>query len=167
MADRAQPLRLFLDTGVILEGCFGRWGASKGVLILATERGLYTVVLVEAVERELQRSVAYTLPPSVPREARDAAAEQVSGWLQRVRIERWPLPSAEVIERHAPVLMPVLRHRNDLPAVVSAVQARPDWVISANQEHWSDVLAERTGLRIVTPREFLGRLRPVQAEQSE
>jgi hypothetical protein len=29
------------------------------------------------------------------------------------------------------------------------------------------VLAERTGLRIVTPREFLGRLRPVQAEQSE
>lgn len=167
MADRAQPLRLFLDTGVILEGCFGHWGASKGVLILATEQRLYTVVLAEAVERELQRNVAYTLPPSVAREARDAAAEQVSGWLQRVRIERWPLPSAEDIERYAPVLMPVLRHRNDLPAVVSAVQARPDWVISANQEHWSDVLAERTGLRIVTPREFLGRLRPVQAEQPE
>ena len=55
-ADRAQPLWLFLDTGVILEGCFGRWGASKGVLVLATERRLYTVVLAEAVERELQRN---------------------------------------------------------------------------------------------------------------
>ena len=43
-AGSAQPLRLFLDTGVILQGCFGRWGASKGVLILATERRLYTVV---------------------------------------------------------------------------------------------------------------------------
>ena len=125
------------------------------------------MVLAEAVERELQRTVAYTLTPPVPTRVRDAAAEEVSGWLRRVRIERWPLPSADDIERYAPALMPVLRHRNDLPAVVSAVQARPDWVISANQEHWSDVLAERTGLRMVTPREFLGRLLPVQVEQAE
>jgi hypothetical protein len=47
------------------------------VLILATERKLYTVLLAEAVERELQRNVAYTLPPSVPPEARDVAAEEV------------------------------------------------------------------------------------------
>jgi hypothetical protein len=39
----------------------GRWGASKRVLVLAAERRLYTVVLAEAVERELQRNAAYPL----------------------------------------------------------------------------------------------------------
>ena len=29
-----RPLRLFLDTGVIIEGCIRPWGASKAVLIL-------------------------------------------------------------------------------------------------------------------------------------
>ena len=44
---------------------------------------------------------------------------------------------------------------NDLPAVVSAMEARPDWVISTNTAHWNDELAARTGLRIATPQDFL------------
>src|SRR5579862_125436 len=100
----AAPLRLFLDTGVIIEGCFGRWGTAKGVLILATERRLYTVVLAEAVERELQHNVALTLAPSTPAETRDGLADQVSGWQRRVRLERWPLPSAEEVAQYAPSL---------------------------------------------------------------
>jgi hypothetical protein len=49
----------------------------------------------------------------------------------------------------------VLRHLNDLPVVVSAVEARPDWVIAENVAHWNAALATRTGLAIVTPRQFL------------
>ena len=75
MTSPAQPLRLFLDTGVIIEGCFGRWGAAKGVLILATDRRHYTAVLAEAVERELQHNVAVTLAPPLQTEARVAVAE--------------------------------------------------------------------------------------------
>jgi hypothetical protein len=55
-------------------------------------------------------------------------------------------------------LLPALRHDNDLPLVVAAEQARPDWVISANDGHWNDEVARRTGLRIVTPHAFLRRL---------
>ena len=44
-----RPLRLFLDTGVIIEGCFGSWGAAKAVLILATIRVNWIVVLAEAI----------------------------------------------------------------------------------------------------------------------
>lgn len=158
--DAARPLRLFLDTGVIIEGCVGRWGAAKAVLILATERRLYTVVLAEAVEQELRRNIALTLTAAAD-DVRDAVAAQVDGWRRRVRVEHQSLPDAAVVESFAPTLMPVLRHRNDLPAVVSAVEARPDWVISSNTEHWSEPLAARTGLRIVTPHEFLRRLRPL------
>jgi len=158
MVSKPKPLRLFLDTGVIIEGCTSRWGTSKLVLIFATQRDLYTVVFAEAVEQELQRNVAYTIAP-LPPMVRDQTASDVAGWLRRVRLERWPMPTQEQLVAVAPTLMPVLRHTNDLQAVVTAVQARPDWVISANRAHWGEDLAKRTGLRIVTPQDFMGRLR--------
>ena len=49
----------------------------------------------------------------------------------------------------------VLRHLNDLPAVVAAIEAKPDWVISTNRAHWNAALAARAGLRIVTPLGFI------------
>ena len=142
------PARLFLDTGVMIEGLYSSWGASKAVMIHATQRELYTVVLVEAVERELRRNVV------VGQVARDLA-----GWLRRVRLERHPAPSLANVRSYEQSLLPVLRHANDLAAVVGAIQTRPDWVISANKEHWGEGLAVRTGLRIVTPQDFIGRLR--------
>jgi hypothetical protein len=56
--------------------------------------------------------------------------------------------------------MPALRHLNDLPAVVAAMEARPDWVISTNRAHWNDDLAARSGLRIAAPQDFLLALSP-------
>ena len=160
MTSPAHPLRLFLDSGVIIEGCFGQWGASKAVLVLATMQANYTVVLAEATEGEVQRAVARKLAPLPPDEARDAAAS-VAGWLNRVRIERHPLPTVAEITQHQALVLPVLKHVNDLPGVVTAIQAQPDWVISANSEHWSPALGARIGLRIVTPLEFLRQLHPL------
>jgi hypothetical protein len=154
-----QPVRLFLDSGVILEGCFGAWGASKAVLILATLRANFTVVLAEAIEREVQRALARKTA-FLDAATASAIAQGVSGWLDRVRIERYPLPSEDDIRAQLPSVLPALRHINDLPAVVTALQARPDWVISTNTEHWNQRLAERTRLRIATPQAFLLHLRP-------
>lgn len=159
MAEQTQPIRLFLDAGVIIEGCFASWGASKAVLVLATLRASFTVVLAEAIEREVQRSVARKLASLDPAAAKVITAG-VSGWLDRVRIERYPLPSADEIRLLAPAILPALKHVDDLPAVVTATQARPDWVLSTNTEHWNEGLAARTGLRIATPLAFLRQLRP-------
>src|SRR5437762_6010710 len=107
------------------------WGAAKAVLILATQRQRFTVVMAEAVERELSRVLAR-------REA--AVSEAIAGWLRRVRQERWPLPPPEEIALARSTILPVLRHENDLVAVVTAMQARPDFVISAYVAHWNEVL---------------------------
>lgn len=143
----AAPARLFLDTGVMIEGLYSSWGVSKAVLIHATQRDLYTIVLAEAVERELRRNVA------------GRAVVDLAGWLRRVRLERWPALSPTDVQGYQQALLPVLRHVNDLPAVVAAVRTQSDWVISSNREHWGEELAARTGLRIVTPQDFIGRLR--------
>ena len=154
-----RPVRLFLDAGVILEGCFSAWGASKAVLILATLRANFTVVLAEAIEREVQRTLARKIS-SLDAATAATIAQGVSGWLDRVRVERYPLPTEEDIRAQLSTVLPALRHVNDLPAVVTALQASPDWVISTNTEHWNERLANRTGLRIATPQAFLPHLRP-------
>lgn len=153
------PGRLFLDTGVILDGCFSNWGASKAVLILATLRDRFTVVLAEAVEREVQRAVARRTA-GLGWEIAEPLIRNVAGWFERVRFERHRTPPDDFIRAQAPLILPALRHVNDLPAVMTALQARPDWVISTNSAHWNERLAERTGLRIATPYAFLRQLHP-------
>ncbi|MGI8916610.1 MAG: PIN domain-containing protein [Chloroflexota bacterium] len=124
-----------------------------------TDRQQYTVVLVADIERELA-GILHRTGEALPARERSSLEADLAGWLRRVRIERWPGPTMEEVESSLPTVLPVLRHINDLRPVVTALQAQPDWVISGNRDHWSADLAQRTGLRIVTPREFLRRLAP-------
>ena len=163
MAEQTRAIRLFLDSGVIIEGCFANWGAARAALILATVRASFTVVLAEVVEREIQRSIARKVASLDPSRA-EALAEGIASWLDRVRVERWPLPSSEEIRAQAPAILPILRHVNDLPAVVTAIRVQPDWVLSTNTEHWNERLAARSGLRIATPLAFLRQLRPTEGQ---
>ena len=154
MSSDGGHLRLFLDAGVIIDGCSGNWGFAKGVLVLATLRQRYRVVLAEQITHEVANAAEqkrFTLPP-----ARAAAfTSDLTGWFARVRIERLPPPSNAAVDRAMFAILPALRHVNDLPAVVAALEAQPDWVISTNSAHWNDALAARTGLRIATPQDFL------------
>lgn len=161
MAAAVPPVRLFLDSGVIIEGCLRPWGAAKGVLVLMTLRSRFTVVLAEAIEREVQRTIARKTAALDPAAAH-AVAQAVAGWLSRVRIERHAFPTEDEIRAQVTALLPTIKHINDLPAVVTAVRARPDWVLSTNTEHWNAALATRMGLRIATPLEFLRQLSPVE-----
>src|SRR5215813_10690098 len=49
----------------------------------------------------------------------------------------------------------LIRHGNDVPVLVTAIKAKPDWLVTANVEHFDEDVALRTGLRIVTPHGFL------------
>jgi hypothetical protein len=49
----------------------------------------------------------------------------------------------------------LIRHGNDVPVLVTAIKAKPDWLVTANVEHFNEDVALRTGLRIVTPHSFL------------
>lgn len=156
MASLVKPLRLFFDSGVIIEGCTSAWGASKALLIMATLRANYTVVLAASVEQEVSHAIARKSAGLDTKQSRDVAAD-FAGWLERIRIERYALPTPEQMQTATKNILPALRHINDLAAVITAMQAQPDWVISTNTAHWNDRLAARTGLPIVTPRAFLMR----------
>jgi hypothetical protein len=152
-----RPIRLFLDTGVVIDGCVSDRAAAKVVLILATIRERYTVVLAQRVAEEIERATARK-HAALPADQAAVFLAGITGWLGRVRLERLPEPGEAAIRAAMYNILPALRHYNDLPAVVAAMEARPDWVISTNSAHWNDDLAARTGLRIVTPIEFARRL---------
>jgi hypothetical protein len=151
------PLRLFLDSGVIAQGCLGEWGGAKAVLILAASApDRYAVVLAEAVDREVRAALGRLADAA----ARDAAIAAIDGWLARVRVERRPDPSADQIRAHLTALLPLLRHPNDLPIAVAARLAAPDWILSTNSAHWTPALAPVLGARVAHPTAFLRELAP-------
>jgi hypothetical protein len=154
MSREIEHLRLFLDSGVIVDGCVSRWGVAKITLGLATLRERFAVVLAEQVEEEVAGAIDRKLADLSPAKAEELLAD-VAGWYRLVRLERVPRPSDEAVGLALPHLLPVLRHLNDLPAVVAAIEAKPDWVISTNRAHWNAALAARAGLRIVTPLGFI------------
>jgi len=152
------PRRLFLDAGVLIQAFVAEWGAPKALLVLATVRESFTIVLASQIEREVRRAFARRIAVAQPGER--LAVEQrlvasFEGWLARVAVERLAAPAPEAVYAHLEAILPAPRHTNDLEAVVSAMQARPDWVISTNTDHWGPALAARTGLRIGTPVAFL------------
>ncbi len=61
----------------------------------------------------------------------------------------------EDLDHHELPTLPAPHHAADLPILVSAILARPNWVMSSNDRHWNPDVARRTGPRIVTPLEFL------------
>lgn len=119
------------------------------------------MVLAESVELELARAVARRTAAMAP-EGATAVVASVSGWLDRVRIERQPMPGADELRTHTHTILPALRHANDLPVLISAINAHPDWVLSSNTAHWNAEVAARAGLRIATPLAFLRQLRAAE-----
>lgn len=65
--------------------------------------------------------------------------------------ERLPKTTDEEILAHSTLI----RHYHDVPVLASATKARPDWLITSNVQHFNAEVAARTGLRIVTPHQFI------------
>jgi hypothetical protein len=48
----------------------------------------------------------------------------------------------------------LIRHAADVPVLLSAMAAKPDWLLTHNTRHFTHAVAGRTSLRIATPTEF-------------
>jgi predicted nucleic acid-binding protein len=147
MTRPARP-RLFLDSNVLMGGLVAHWGLDKAVLSLCSAR-ICRLVLAEAVRVEVERNLALHaahLAFSEPQRPIEAYRR----FIQLSDPEMVPFPELETVRanRH------LIRHEADLPVLLSAMAARPDWVLTNNTEHFTQLVAQRTGLRIATPVEF-------------
>jgi hypothetical protein len=118
------------------------------VLSLCAAR-ICRLVLAEAVRDEVEENLLL----SAGRLCADEAEELIENYRRLIELtkpESIPYPGADIVRanRH------LIRHQADVPVLLSAMAARPDWVLSHNTKHFTQAVAQRTGLRIATPMEF-------------
>jgi len=117
--------------------------------LILSRHGGCKIVLAEYVRSEVEENLLALL-------ASDSrlANETIDTYSQLLRIlkpEPIPLPTTEEIVQHRHLI----RHQADIPVLVSALHAAPDWLLTTNTRHFTKEVAARTHLKIVTPQEFL------------
>jgi predicted nucleic acid-binding protein len=144
--------RVFLDSGVLLEGLLAPWSASRAVLILS-RRKVFKIILAQYVQGEVEDNLLDLLAPN-PR----LGSEAISAYGTLLRLlepEFISLPTKQEIDRHRHLI----RHQADVPVLVSALKTAPDWFLTTNTRHFTKQVSLRTQLKILTPREFITSIR--------
>ncbi len=142
------PTRIFLDSNVLVEGVCAEWSDARAVLILARTKA-FLLVLSPYVEEEVENALLARLQSD-----EEEGSRFINAYDRALRVlapERTPRITPEEYRTHRSWI----RHLNDVPVLVTAIKAAPDFLITSNTEHFTPEVATRAGLRIVTPREFL------------
>lgn len=144
-----QPrLRLFLDSNVILGGIVAQWGLDKAVLSLCAAR-IARLVLAEVVRDEVEENLRLHASSF-----RTVKSNQLIDDFHRLIDFAGPelilYPDTDLVRANRSLI----RHEADVPVLVSAIAAKPDWLLSNNSKHFTEAVAKRTGLRIATPNQF-------------
>jgi predicted nucleic acid-binding protein len=146
--NQPKPLRLFLDSNVLTGGILSSWGLDKAVLSLCAA-GICRMVLAEYVREEVEENLLTRAASFPPQEASQVLDDYVK-LMKLARPEMVPLPSKqEVAESRR-----LIAHAADVPVLVSAIHAKPDWLLTHNTKHFTPQVAKRTGLQIGPPAKF-------------
>ena len=149
----SRKLRLFLDSNVLTGGIVSAWGLDKAVLSLCAA-GICRLVLAEAVREEVEENLSVHATRLSSGYAENGEADElIENYRHLIRLTKPELvsyPDADAVRsnRHS------IRHESDVPVLLSAMAAKPDWLLTNNTRHFTQVVANRTGLRIATPVEF-------------
>jgi len=143
-----RKLRLFLDSNVLTGGIVAPWGLDKAVLSLCAAR-VCRLVLAEAVREEVEENLLVHARNLPPKQA-DDLIDDYRQLIELTKPELIPLPElgAVVANRR------LIRHASDVPVLLSAMEAKPDWLLTHNTKHFTQAVAVRCGLRIAAPVEF-------------
>lgn len=124
------------------------WGLDKAVLSLCAA-GIGRLVLAEVVRDEVEENLLLHGGRLSPADA-DQLIEDYRRLVTLCAPERVPYPDADRVRAS----LHLIRHAADVPVLLSAMDSRPDWLLTHNTKHFSEMVAKRTGLRIATPSAF-------------
>jgi hypothetical protein len=131
-----------------------RWGLDKAILSLCAAHTC-KMVLAEIVREEVERNLLKKVfAVGHDRHFADHLLADYDKFIQLAKLEIIPFPDPQLVlaSRH------LIRHAADVPVLVSAIEAKPDWLITNNTEHFTQDVAHKTGLRITTASGFFRNL---------
>lgn len=143
-----RKLRLFLDSNVLTGGVVSPWGLDKATLSLCAA-DVCKLVLAEAVRDEVEENLLLHAE-RLPSLDADQLIADYRRLIKLTRPELIPYPAPARVRSHRHLI----RHAADVPILLSAMDSKPDWLLTHNTKHFTPAVAQRTGLRIATPAEF-------------
>lgn len=144
--------KLLLDSNVITDGLFSRFGLSKSILALCAAKTC-KMVLSEWVRIEVERNILEKIGLVSESEVEELIDDYV-GFLKLARPVTVPLADeSRVIANRS-----LIRHFADVPVVLAAIDSSPDWIITKNRDHFTNEVAKKIGIRIASPLEFFENL---------
>jgi predicted nucleic acid-binding protein len=144
--------KLLLDSNVITDGLFSRFGLSKSVLALCAAKTC-KLVLSEWVRIEVERNILKQLG-NLPENEVEELIEDYQGFLKLARPVKIPLAE----ESHVVANRSLIRHFADVPVVLAAIDGQVDWLITRNRDHFTDEVSRKIRIRIASPGEFFSAL---------
>ena len=133
---------------MLLGGIVAEWGLDKAVLSLCAAK-IVRLVLAEAVRDEIEENLLIHAQ-RLPGPAGDKLIENYRRLIDLTGPEIVPYPDSAAVRS----AWNMIRHEADVPVLLSAIAAQPDWLLSHNTKHFTAAAAQRTGLRIATPNQF-------------
>jgi predicted nucleic acid-binding protein len=133
---------------VLTGGIVSPWGLDKAVLSLCAAK-ICRLVLAEAVREEVEENLLLHSTALSPAQA-ETLIESYRRLIELTRPEVVAYPDANAVRTNRSII----RHEADVPVLLSAMAAKPDWLLTHNTKHFTPAVAQRTGLRIATPVEF-------------
>jgi hypothetical protein len=145
---RPPRIRLFLDSSVLTDGIVSPWGLENAVVSLCAA-GIGRLVLAEVVREEVEENLLL----HADRLSRADAEQLIEDYRRLITLcgpESVPYPDADRLRAHRHFI----RHAVDVAVLLSALDCRPDWFLTHNTQHFTEIGEKRNGLRISTPSGF-------------
>jgi predicted nucleic acid-binding protein len=148
-----RPLRVFLDSNVILSGLLSDRGAPRIILdLLSLELPFFVGLtgrynLIE-IERNLQKKM--------PR-----VHSVYKAYFPKLNLKIIPLPSKENLKEYFGKIAD-----KDIPVLVSAIRGRADFLVTGDKQHFQKLKKDAEyPVRIVAPSEFIDSIIPEILDQ--
>ncbi len=144
--------KLLLDSNILTDGLFSRFGLSKAVLALCASKTCQ-LVLSEWVRIEVERNILKKVGILSESDC-EQLIDDYEGFLKLAKPLIIPLAEeSRVIENRA-----LIRHFADVPVVLAAIDSQCDWIITNNREHFTNQVAKKINIRIGSPKEFFSEM---------
>ena len=148
MSQERRRIRIFLDSNVLTGGLVARWGLDRAVLSMCAAR-VCQLVLAEAVREEVETNLLRHIA-DLSEGDQDQILDDYHGLIELASPQIVPYPREEDVLASRRLIA----HASDVPVLLSAIESKPDWLLTHNLKHFTQEVASRTGLRITTPIEF-------------
>lgn len=143
-------LLAFVDCNIIIESLFAPTHPANAITLLAANRQI-DLITCSLVIKDIENEILYRAAEANSFELVDVFDQLI----KQTRLKAMPDPPIELVKETYTKYLGIMRHQADIPVLASAIELGPNLILSDNDEHFNQLVAERCGIPMFTSEQFL------------